>query len=94
MMILPIAELDAAILQEVLERLPERESVVRAIATAPPRGALRHVRLSRADAQWLHDHLAPVQRSLLEGGQSSGKERRILRALNRIIPMLVYRLER
>jgi hypothetical protein len=94
MITLPIAEADAAILLEVLERVPEREHVGQAIATAPLRGAVRHVGLSKPDAEWLYDHLAPLHRSLLENRKRSGKERRILTTLNRITPMLAYRLER
>jgi hypothetical protein len=94
MITLPIAEADTAILLEVLERLPERERLGQAIATAPLRGAVRHVGLSQSDAEWLYDHLAPLHRSLLENRKRSGKDRRILTAFNRFIPMLAYRLER
>jgi hypothetical protein len=94
MITLPIADTDAPILLEVLARLPEREGVIRAVATAPPRGAIRHVSLSKPDAEWLQDHLTPFHRSLLESRKRSGKDRRLLRTLNRVIPMLAYRLAR
>ncbi len=94
MIMLPIAEADATVLLEVLERFPERESGVRAIEMAPPRGGVRHVGLTRPDAEWLYDQLAPLHRSLLERRKRSGKERRILSTLNRVMPMLAYRLER
>lgn len=93
-MTLPIAEADATILLEVLERVLERESVVRAISTAPSRGGVRPVSLSKPDTEWLHDHLAPLHRSLLENRKRPGKERRILTTLNRVIPTLAYRPER
>jgi hypothetical protein len=89
---LPIGDADATILLEVLERPPGRESVMRAISAAQPRAGMYHVSLTTPDAQWLHDQLVPIQRTLLEHPRRSGKERRTLRTLNRVISMLSYRL--
>jgi hypothetical protein len=94
MITLPIAEEGAAILVEVVEGLPGGESVVSAIWAAQPRAGMCHVSLTTPDAQWLHDQLVPIHRLLVESRKRSGKDRRLLRTLNRVIPMLAYYLER
>lgn len=94
MITLPIGNADATILLELLERLPEGESVMRAISAAQARAGMYHVSLTTPDAQWLHDHLVPIQRALLGHPRRSGKQRQTVRTLNRVIPMLAYRLER
>ena len=87
MVTLSLGDSDTAILLGVLEKLPTPETVTAAVLDRRGR-----VSLTTPDAKWLEQHLVDVKRELLEKGKLSGKERRAVGVLSRLIPLLSYRL--
>ena len=92
MITLPIGDTDAMVLLDVLERVPGAGDVRRAISAAEPEAGMYRMSLTPAHARWFHDELTS-QRTLIARASRSGKQRQILRTLNRVLFMLARRLD-